>query len=153
VGALGPLDEIVEATWDRVFALNAKAPLFVTQEAARRMGEGGRIVNVSSTTTYFPASGHQRVRRVQGRAPHLHRGLGQGARPQGDHRELGGPGPTIPGMFENAPEVHKVSAAAQSPFNRIGTPDDIASVVSFLASEDAGWVTGQHIVANGGATI
>jgi 3-oxoacyl-[acyl-carrier protein] reductase len=56
-------------------------------------------------------------------------------------------------MFENAPEVHKISAAGQSPFNRIGTPDDIASVVSFLASEDAGWVTGQHIVANGGATI
>jgi 3-oxoacyl-[acyl-carrier protein] reductase len=57
VGAMGPLDEIDEATWDRVFALNAKAPLFVTQEAARRMGEGGRIVNVSSTTTYFPLPG------------------------------------------------------------------------------------------------
>jgi 3-oxoacyl-[acyl-carrier protein] reductase len=153
VGALGPLDEIVEATWDRVFALNAKAPLFVTQEAGpadgRRRPDRERLLDHH----LLSASGHQRLRRVQGRAPHLHRGLAKELGPKGITGQLGCPGPTIPGMFENAPEVHKISAAAQSPFNRIGTPGDIASVVSFLASEDAGWVTGQHIVANGGATI
>ena len=153
VGAMGPLDEVDEATWDRVFALNAKAPLFVTQEAARRMGEGGRIVNVSSTTTYFPLPGTS-VYAASKAVPRIYTEvLARELGPKGITVNSVVPGPTIPGMFENAPEVHKVSAAAQSPFNRIGTPDDIASVVSFLASQDAGWVTGQHIVANGGATI
>ncbi len=152
-GALLPLEQVDEATWDRLFALNAKAPLFVTQEAVKRMGKGGRIVNVSSSTTYFPLA-NTSVYAASKIVPRMYTEVLA--------KELGGrgitvnsvvPGPTAPGMFENAPEAIKAGAAAQSPMGRIGHPDDMAGVVAFLASDDAAWVNGQHIVTNGGATI
>lgn len=61
------------------------------------------------------------------------------------------PGPTIPGMFGNMPPEVQQQAAASSPFNRVGTPQDIADIVAFLVSEEARWLTGQDICANGGA--
>jgi 3-oxoacyl-[acyl-carrier protein] reductase len=152
-GVLSPIGEVDEATWDRVFALNAKAPLFVIQEALKRLGQGGRIINVSSSTTYFPLA-NTSVYAASKMVPRIYTEVLA--------KELGGrgitvnsiaPGPTAPGMFENAPQALKDSAAAMSPFNRIGHPKDMAAVVSFLASDDAAWVTGQHILANGGATI
>jgi 3-oxoacyl-[acyl-carrier protein] reductase len=152
-GALLPLEEVDEATWDRVFALNAKAPLFVTKEAVKLMGQGGRVINVSSSTTYYPLA-NTTIYAASKIVPRMYTEVLA--------KELGGrgitvnsvvPGPTAPGMFENAPDSVREGAAAQSPFNRIGHPDDIAGVVAFLASEDAAWVTGQHIMANGGATI
>jgi 3-oxoacyl-[acyl-carrier protein] reductase len=63
------------------------------------------------------------------------------------------PGPTIPGMFGNLPPEVKQRAAASSPFNRIGTPQDIADVVAFLVSDQGQWLTGQDICANGGANM
>jgi 3-oxoacyl-[acyl-carrier protein] reductase len=56
-------------------------------------------------------------------------------------------------MFENTPQEHQDRAQTSSPLQRIGTPGDIAAVVAFLCSDDAGWMTGQHLLANGGATI
>jgi 3-oxoacyl-[acyl-carrier protein] reductase len=63
------------------------------------------------------------------------------------------PGPTVPGMFGRLPADRQEKAAASSPFNRLGTPQDIADVVAFLVSEEARWVSGQEICANGGAKI
>lgn len=54
-------------------------------------------------------------------------------------------------MFDKRPIEEQQLVAASSPFNRIGRAEDIADVVAFLASEESRWVTGQHIVANGGA--
>ncbi len=63
------------------------------------------------------------------------------------------PGPTVPGMFEErSPEIQQ-QAAISSPFNRVGTPQDIADIVTFLVSEEARWLTGENLCANGGATI
>jgi 3-oxoacyl-[acyl-carrier protein] reductase len=56
-------------------------------------------------------------------------------------------------MFEWAPPEFRAQAATLSPFKRLGTPEDIADVVAFLASDQARWITGQHILVNGGATI
>lgn len=63
------------------------------------------------------------------------------------------PRPTIPGMFANIPPEVQQQAAASPPFNRLGTPQDIANIAAFLVSEEAFWLTGQHICANGGARI
>lgn len=63
------------------------------------------------------------------------------------------PGPTIRGMFGNLPEEVQQKAATSSPFNRVGTPQDIADIIAFLVSEEARWLTGQDICANGGARI
>jgi 3-oxoacyl-[acyl-carrier protein] reductase len=61
------------------------------------------------------------------------------------------PAPTVPGMFALAPEPIQRADAARSPQGRLGTPEDVADVVAFLASEEARWVTGQWTMATGGA--
>ena len=63
------------------------------------------------------------------------------------------PGPTSPGMFDKRSVEEQEAAAKSSPFGRIGRAEDIADVVAFLVSEESRWITGQHIVANGGAKI
>lgn len=153
MGALMPLEEVDEATWDQVFALNAKAPLFVSKEAVKRLGQGGCIINVSSSTTYFPIE-NTSIYAASKIVPRMYTEvLAKELGPRGITVNSVAPGPTAPGMFENAPEALKAKAAAMSPFNRIGHPEDIASVVSFLAGPDARWMSGQHLLANGGATI
>ncbi len=153
IGALSPLAEVDEETFDRVFTLNAKAVLFACQEAAKRMGQGGRIVNLSSSTTYFPLA-NTAVYAASKAVPKMYTEvLAKELGAKGITVNSVAPGPTAPGMFANAPKEMQEGAAHSSPFGRIGRPDDIAGIVSFLASEDAGWVTGQHILANGGATI
>lgn len=62
-------------------------------------------------------------------------------------------GLTVPGMFPNLPKEVQQKAAASSPFNRVGTPQDIADIIAFLVSKEAPWLTGQDICANGGARI
>lgn len=63
------------------------------------------------------------------------------------------PGPVVPGMFASMPPEVQQQAAASSPFHRVGTPQDIADIVACLASEEARWLTGQDICANGGANF
>ena len=60
------------------------------------------------------------------------------------------PGATSPGMFDASDEARANEFRKLSAFNRLGTPEDIASVVSYLASDGAKWITGQHIRADGG---
>ena len=62
------------------------------------------------------------------------------------------PGATEPGMFAGSDEERKEFFRNLSPFKRLGHPNDIAAVVSFLARDDAAWVTGQHVRADGGAS-
>lgn len=153
MGALMPIEQVTEEVWDQLFALNAKAPLFMTQAALKRMGQGGRIINVSSSTTYFPLA-QTSVYAASKVVPRIYTEvLAKELGARGITVNSIAPGPTAPGMFENAPDDLRRNAASQSPFNRIGTPDDLAGVVAFLVSSDAAWVTGQHILANGGATI
>lgn len=153
IGALAPLAEVDEDSFDRVFALNAKAVLFACQEAAKRLGPGGRIVNLSSSTTWFPMA-NTAVYAASKAVPKMYAEvLAKELGPKGITVNSVAPGPTAPGMFAHAPKEMQEGAAQSSPFGRIGHPDDIAGVVSFLASADAGWVTGQHILVNGGATI
>jgi 3-oxoacyl-[acyl-carrier protein] reductase len=145
--------EVTEADFDEVFAINVRGVLFAMQEAARRMNDGGRIVYISSSTSIYPSAGLA-VYAASKAAPKLFTEVLA--------QELGGrgitvnsvvPGPTSPGMFDNAPPEEKKAAVESSPFGRLGQAEDIADVVAFLVSEQARWITGQHIVANGGARM
>jgi 3-oxoacyl-[acyl-carrier protein] reductase len=153
VGATTPLDGIEAATFDRVFAINARAPLFCCQAAARRMETGSRIINISSSSTLFPMPGLSVYAASKAVVKTYTEVLAQELGPRGILVNSVVPGATSPGMFDRVPDEWRASAVASSPFKRLGTPDDVAGVVAFLCSDDARWVTGQHILANGGAMV
>lgn len=145
--------DVTEEDYEKIFAVNVRGVLFALQEAAKHITDGGRIVNISSSVTVYPSPGLS-VYAASKAAEKIFTEIL--AKEIGDRYITVNsvmPGPTIPGMFDNAdPETQK-QAASLSPFNRLGKPQDIADVVAFLVSEDARWITGEHILVNGGATI
>lgn len=153
VGRTGTIAEVTEEDYEAVFSINVKGVLFALQQAAKKIQDNGRIINVSSTTTVYPSPGLAIYAASKNAIKMFTEILAQEIGDRGVTVNTILPGPTIPGMFDNMPqEVHK-QAANSSPFNRIGRTEDIADVVAFLASDDARWITAQHIIANGGAKI
>ena len=153
VTVFGSLADATEEDFDRVFAVNARGTFLMVREGARRLRDGGRMINISSSTVRFPLENVG----VYAASKAVPRELTEIAA-----RELGGrgitvnsvlPGPVKPGMFAGSPQEVQDNAAKQSPFGRIGEPQDIARVVAFLASQESGWISGQHITVNGAATI
>ncbi|MFG2030723.1 SDR family oxidoreductase [Streptomyces sp. NPDC048825] len=155
-GIAGPglIHEVSEADYDKVFAVNAKAPFFIIQKGLDRLRDGGRIVNISSGVTKVAFPGMTSYAAAKGAVEVLTLTLAQ---------TLGSRGITVnavsPGTIET--DIHpwmadpdaKAHAAAFSVFNRVGRPDDVADVVAFLASDDGRWVTGQNIDASGGSGL
>ena len=152
-GQIQPIAEVTEENFDTVFALNAKGALFVLKEAARHLSKQGRIINISSSTAQFPTAGLAVYAASKTVLKVFTEVLAKEVGERGITVNSVLPGPTVPGMFEQAPADFKQQAAALSPFNRLGKAEDVADVVAFLASDQARWITGQHILANGGATI
>lgn len=153
IGIGAPIADVTEEEYDKVFNLNVRGVLFALQEASRRMNDGGRIVKISSTTTIHPESG-MAVYAASKAAIKLFTAVM--AREVGDRNitvNTVRPGPTIPGIFGTMSTEVQQQAAASSPFNRVGKPQDIADVVAFLVSEEARWLTGQDFCANGGAKM
>ncbi|NHI08332.1 3-oxoacyl-[acyl-carrier protein] reductase [Streptomyces sp. KO7888] len=155
-GIAGPglIHEVSEADYDKVFAVNAKAPFFIVQKGLERLRDGGRIVNVSSGVTKVAFPGMTSYAASKGAVEVLTLTLAQ---------TLGSRGITVnavsPGTIETdihpwmADPAAKAHAAGFSVFNRVGLPADVADVVSFLASDDARWVTGQNIDVSGGSGL
>ncbi|MGV9266324.1 SDR family oxidoreductase [Kitasatospora sp. NPDC003701] len=154
IGQYGRIHEVAEADFDRVFAVNVKAPFFVVQHGLDRLRDGGRIVNVSSgvTRVAFPTAVSYAM--TKGALNTLTLTLAQ---------ELGPRGITVnavlPGVVDTdinpwlADPQARAAAAGYSAFDRVGEAADVADVVAFLASDDARWVTGQNLDASGGSNL
>ncbi|MGW6055041.1 SDR family oxidoreductase [Streptomyces sp. NPDC055189] len=152
MGGVKPEDTTPEE-FDRLIAVNAKAPFFLIQRALRNMPDGGRIVNISSGLT--------RMANPQEIAYAMSKGaLEQLALHFAKH--LGPRGITVnsvaPGITRNDSPVFSMPEAVEqmagmSAFNRVGEPEDIADVVAFLASPEARWVTGAFLDASGGTLL
>jgi 3-oxoacyl-[acyl-carrier protein] reductase len=153
VGATGAIGNVTEEDYAQVFDLNVRGVLFSLQAAATHMANGGRIVNIASSTTLFPHAGLAVYAASKAAVKLFTQVMAQEIGDRGITVNTVTPGPTAPGMFGRLPPDRQQQAAASSPFNRLGTPQDIADVVAFLVSEEARWVSGQEICANGGANI
>lgn len=153
VGAGGTIAEVTEEDYETVFSVNVKGVLFALQQAAKNLENNGRIINVSSTTTIYPSPGLAIYAASKNAIKIFTEILAAEIGDRGITVNTVLPGPTSPGMFDNMSQQVKEDAANSSPFKRIGSGEDIADVVAFLASDDARWITAQHITANGGAKI
>ena len=148
-----PLAEVDEEHFNRQFNLNVKGLLFATQAAARAFGDaGGSIINISSTITQSPTPNASVYSATKGAVDVLTKSL---AAELGPRKIL--VNAVLPGLTETegvkamaGAEDTRAKLVPRTPLGRAGQPSDIGGVVSFLASEEAGWITGQLIPVNGG---
>jgi 3-oxoacyl-[acyl-carrier protein] reductase len=148
----GPLAELSDAAFDKVFDVNVRGALNVLREAARSLAEGGRVINISSTLVQEPIAGSGAYSASKAALELFGRVASKELGPRGITVNSLRVGPTVPGMFSNAPAERQAAMAAASPFKRMGRPQDIADVISFLAGDAGRWITGQVITVDGGAT-
>ena len=144
-------DEITEADIDRVFGVNVKGQIWCLQQCMKLMNEGGRIVITGSSSVSYP---------VEGLTTYIASKSALRAIVDTTKFEFGKRHITInevqPGLTRTpmagdlSPEFLE-AAALNSPLGRIGEPEDVAEIIAFLCEKRAGWLSGQHIIANGGA--
>lgn len=150
----GPIETITPEAFDRLIAINTKAPLFITQRALPLMNDGGRIINVSTAATRI-ALPEQPYAMSKAAVEVLGRSLAHQVGARGITVNNVSPGPTVtdmnPWMLDN-PQVQEMVGSGNA-IPRVGRPADIADVIGFLASADARWVTGQTIDASGGCFL
>jgi 3-oxoacyl-[acyl-carrier protein] reductase len=145
----GDIRELDADQLDRHYAVNMRAPMLLSGELARRRpsGEGGRIIIITSGQGHSPMPGEVAYIATKGGMEALTLSLAQDLARQGITVNAVDPGATDTGWM--SPEL-KASLEAASPKGRVGRPEDAARLVRFLASEEAGWVTGQVIRSRGG---
>lgn len=142
-----PLGEYTLADYETTFNVNTRAPFFLMQAASQRLNDGGRIIAISSGGTKLLLSGTTLYLGSKGAVEQFVRGISQEVGSRGITANTVSPGFTDTGLLT---DHFRQPAAQQSPFKRLGRPADIARVVVFLASDQAGWVTGQNIGVGGG---
>nr|WP_245757676.1 SDR family oxidoreductase [Amycolatopsis xylanica] len=152
MGGVAP-EEVTPEQFDRLYAVNAKAPFFIVQRALANMPDGGRIINISSGLTRFANPQEVAYAMTKGAIDQLTLHYAKHLGPRGITVNSVGPGITNNGspVFGIPEAVAQMSAL--SAFNRIGEPDDIAGAVAFLAGEDARWITGSYVDASGGTLL
>jgi len=153
VGIYASFAETTEEQFDTLFNIHFKGTFFLTQKALAIMNDGGGIVNVSTGLARFSLPGYAAYASMKGGIETLtkYQAKELGARgirvnviaPGAIETDFGG------GSSRDNPEVNKF-IASQTALGRVGLPHDIGSVVAFLCSDDAKWVTAQRLEASGG---
>ncbi|TDG05891.1 glucose 1-dehydrogenase [Paraburkholderia guartelaensis] len=148
-----PIEEFTEAQYRKQFDTNVLGVLLITQAAVKHLGEGASIINVSSVATTVTPPTTAVYSGTKGAVDAITGVLARELGPRKIRVNAINPGMIetegthTAGVIGSDFESHTVS---QTPLGRLGQPDDIASAVVFLASDDAKWLTGEHIVASGG---
>jgi len=139
------------ADFDEIHRVNVRGTFVVNQQAARRVRAGGAIVNVSSSMVRFAPPELSAYAASKAAVDALTRILAKEMRGRDVTVNAVAPGPTATAAFlHSTPADEQQQLAALPPLGRLGTPDDIAGVVSFLAGPTGRWVNGQVVYANGG---
>jgi 3-oxoacyl-[acyl-carrier protein] reductase len=148
--ALAPLADLDLSVFDRMLRTNVRGTFVVDQQAARRLRPGGAIINFSSSVVGLAMPTYSGYAATKGAVEALTLILARELRGRDITVNVVAPGPTATDLFLNGKDEATIARlAAQAPLERLGTPDDIATVVAFLAGP-ARWVNGQVLRANGG---
>jgi len=148
-----PLEQITEQHFDRMFDLNVRGLVFTTQAAAAAMGDhGGSIINIGSMASLGAPAGGSVYSASKAALDAITRSLAAelGPRKILVNAVLPGPVETEGAQALSNWDQFKAYMVPRTPLGRVGQPREIATVVSFLASDEAGWITGQIIPVAGG---
>jgi 3-oxoacyl-[acyl-carrier protein] reductase len=149
--ALAPVAELDLAVLDAVHRTNIRGTFVVAQQAARRLRAGGAFVGFSTSVvgTQFPSYGAYAA--SKGAVEALTLILARELRGRDITVNTVAPGPTATDLFLDGKTEEQIERLAKTPpLERLGTPEDIARVVAFLAGPQGRWVNGQILRANGG---
>ena len=149
-----PLANIVDvddACFDRVIAINLKGAFYAMREGAKRIRSGGRIITFSSTMVGLLMPTYAIYAAAKAGVETMTRILSKELRGRNITVNTIAPGPIASSLFFKGKTQEVIDRFAKGPpLERLGTPDDVASAVSFLAGPDSAWVNGQVLRANGG---
>jgi 3-oxoacyl-[acyl-carrier protein] reductase len=144
-----PVAEVTDEQFEQGFGAITRATFALLQEAARRTRDGGRIVIVSSGAAVSPRAAGALYGAAKAAVDFFGASLAAEVGPRGITVNSVMPGLTrTDGMILPPEQVEAM--VAQTPLGRLGEPEEVAAVVAFLASPQAGWVTGQRFAASGG---
>ncbi|MFS2027527.1 SDR family oxidoreductase [Massilia sp. CT11-137] len=143
--------ETTDEQFERTMAINVTGTFNTMREAATRLNEGGRIVNFSTSVLHMAPPTYGVYVATKGAVEALTRVFAKELRGRGITCNAVAPGPVATELFLTGKSDELVQQIANSaPLGRLGQPEDIAGVVSFLVGPDGGWVNGQVLRANGG---
>ncbi|MES2262234.1 MAG: SDR family oxidoreductase [Pseudomonadota bacterium] len=151
-----PIEHVTEAMFDEVVNVNFKGEFFTIQKALPLMETGAAIVVTTSITNQTGSPAFSVYGASKAALRSLVQSLSLALIPQGIRINAICPGPIDTGGFQRLPlpqEVHsavKADISGRSPIKRFGTPEEVAKVALFLASDDSTYVVGEEIVVDGG---
>ncbi|WP_327111886.1 SDR family oxidoreductase [Streptomyces sp. NBC_01341] len=150
VMSLAPLADFDLDVLDQMHRTNIRGTFVVGQQAARRLRDGGAVINFSSSVLALALPGYSGYAASKGAVEAITLILARELRGRDITVNAVAPGPTATALFLDGKDEETIARmAAQPPLERLGVPEDVAEVVSFLAGP-ARWINGQVLRANGG---
>ena len=148
---LASLAEADDANFDRQIAVNLKGTFNTLREAAKRLRNGGRVINFSTSVVGLKLETYGVYAATKASVETLTAIMAKEMRGRNITVNAIAPGPVATDLFLSGKSDELIARMAKmNPLERLGTPEDIASAVAFLAGPDGGWINGQTLRANGG---
>jgi len=149
--ALSTIATADDETFDRIVGVNLKGTFNCLREAAKRLRSGGRIINFSTSVIGVRLPTYGIYAATKSAVETLTAILSNELRGRSITVNAIAPGPTATDLFLHGKSQDLIDHMAKmNPLERLGTPQDIAAAVSFLAGPDGSWINGQVLRANGG---
>lgn len=149
--ALTSVADTSDELFDAQFAANARGSFLVLREAVKRVRDGGRIINFSSTLVSTRVPGYCAYAAAKAAVETMTAIAAKEVGGRGVTVNCVAPGPVATDLFYKGKTPEMIAAnAAAAPAKRLGMPEDIAGIVAFLAGAESSWVNGQIIRVNGG---
>jgi 3-oxoacyl-[acyl-carrier protein] reductase len=146
-----PIADTSDELFEQTFAINTRGTFNTLREASARMNDGGRIINFSSSALALNIPGYAIYNATKAAVESFTHVFAKELRGRNITVNAVAPGPVATELFFNGKTDEQIqNFAKMPPLERLGQPEDIANVVSFLAGPESGWVNGQILRANGG---
>jgi 3-oxoacyl-[acyl-carrier protein] reductase len=150
-----PIEQLDAARWEETMAVNLSAPFHCARACvpAMRAGGWGRIISLSSQAAFTGSREHAHYAAAKAGLAGMSFSLARELGPDGITVNLVSPGRVETEMLADQLEQRREEWLAQTPLGRLGTPDEVAAAVVFLASDEAAYITGANLHVNGGLVM